>query len=182
LPSLIAIAFLSGCVSATAAPKSTTSLGQLQFLVGDWKGVLGGSINGTDMGVCTDSFHWDLQKNVIVNRVTSTYPPENGKPGYTYEALMVLAKDATTGGVSGEDYDSVGDDLRFTLVQTGEPGTAVFLCKSVAENVVFRSTYHLTDPNTCTIDFEMQMAGKPFVSYATGKINRTKTASRLARY
>ena len=174
LPILILFAFLSTCASATASASSFSGLNQLQFLVGDWKGELGGSMNGSDMGNCNVSFKWDLQKKVIVSRLASVYPAQNGKPGYTYEALTVISQDPNAGSITADDYDSVTDVVHFILMPSTQRQTAVFLSRQTVKEPPFLFTYHLTDKNTCTIDFEIQSTGKSksFVSFATGKIVR----------
>jgi hypothetical protein len=139
-------------------------------LVGEWTGE-GTGQPGNGMG--TSSFQFDLQKQVLVRRSHSEYPPAGGRPATIHDDLMVIYPGA--GGESRAIYfDNEGHVIDYTATWSAGGDTLTLLSKPTPGAPQFRLTYKKVDPETLTVAFEMAPPGQAgaFKPYVAGKLKR----------
>src|SRR2546430_624957 len=108
LVSLIAsLVFLMNLVAAQQSPK-TSSLDELQFLIGEWEGVGGG---GPGAGKGVFSFAFDLQKKAIVRKNYAEYPPTTSRPAVKHDDLIVIYLDRASNQILANYFDSEGQQI-----------------------------------------------------------------------
>ncbi len=106
--------------------------GQLDWLIGDWTGAGGSTLQGAG----GFSFKPEAGGQVIVRRNVADYPAQNGKPAFRHEDLMVID------GLTARYWDSEGQTIHYALAEP-EPGVVVFLSDDAA-GPRFRLTYRRT--------------------------------------
>src|SRR5271165_5700511 len=80
-----------------------------QYLVGDWVGEGGGR---PGQGTGKFSFHWELQKHVLVRRNIAEFPAAAGRPAAVHEDLMVIHR-GDNGAIKAVYFDSEGHVIHY---------------------------------------------------------------------
>jgi hypothetical protein len=100
----LALALVLACLpvasfaQTTAVPPAFAPLG---FLIGEWSGD-GTSDAGSGSG--TDSFHLDVQNQILVRRSHASYS-KDGKPATTYDSLMIVYSDPAYPQLRADYFD-----------------------------------------------------------------------------
>jgi len=139
----------------------------MQFLVGEWVGEGGG---GPGQGSGGFSFLPDLKNTVLVRRNHSEYPPQDGRPAYSHEDLMVIYRDGTR--VRGDNYDNEGHVIRYAVQAAG--GQVVFLGDEQPSAARYRLIYTKSGAYAVKIMFEITPPGKSdqFAKYIEASAKR----------
>ena len=140
--------------------------GPLQFLVGHWVGD-GSGEPGKASGEF--SFTPDLQGKILVRKSFAAYPPQNGKPAYRHDDLMIVYRDDSH-ELRANFFDSEGHVIRYGISATG--GGAVFLSDGPASQPRFRLTYTDAGNNRLKLTFEVAPPGRDFAKYLEASAHR----------
>jgi hypothetical protein len=157
---------------AERAPGAVKLDSKWSTLVGEWAGEGSGSPGS---GAGTSSFQFDLQKQILVRRSHSEYPPSGGRPATVHDDLMVIYPG--TGDESRAMYfDNEGHVIEYTATWSPGADTLTFLSKPTSGAPQFRLIYKKIDAQTLTIAFEMAPPGQAgvFKPYVSGRLKRTK--------
>jgi hypothetical protein len=155
--SLLAFLLLVSLTGAAQRPSPAPDWKPLDFLVGDWIGKGGG---GPDQGSGNFSFHFDLEKHVLVRRNVADYPAANDRPAYHHEDLMVIYREDRSRDLLADYFDTEGHVIRYQ-VQPNEPSnTAVFISDASTNSPRFRLTYKKVAEGLQGT-FEIAPPGKP---------------------
>lgn len=112
---LLLVAILTAGLSAQTKPAADPNWDALQALVGDWVGEGGG---GPGQGIGGFSFQPDLKSAVYVRKNRADYPPQEGRPAYSHEDLMVVYRDG--GKVRAFYYDNEMHLIHYTVTASGD--------------------------------------------------------------
>jgi hypothetical protein len=126
-------ALLLSATSAAAAPPDWSGL---NWLLGRWTGVGG----GTEQGQGGFSFLPEAGGSVIVRRNVADYTAQNGRPASRHEDLMVIYREGAA--MKATYWDSEGQTIHY-VASTPSPGEIVFLSEDPA-GPRFRLSYRKT--------------------------------------
>ncbi len=127
----------------------------LQFLAGTWAG--DGQAQGM-AGKGTVTFSWEVSHQLLVYREHTEFAAHADHPAATYEAMMVIYKDPSSGQIEANYYGSDQQVTHYKLSGEQRPGTAQFISEAAA-GPVFRLTYFLKTPADLALNFEVKLAG-----------------------
>src|ERR1700730_7059223 len=105
------LVLLMNLVAAQKSPK-TSSLDELQFLIGEWEGVGGG---GPGAGKGVFSFAFDLQNKVIVRKNHADYPSTASRPAVRHDDLIVIYLDPVSNQILANYFDSEGQQINYKV-------------------------------------------------------------------
>lgn len=167
-PAIIGVLFVLSVRNAAAFP-ADDPWEPFQYLVGDWVGEGGGR---PGQGTGRFSFHWDLQKHVLVRRNVAEYPAAQGRPAVVHEDLMVIHP-GDDGAMKAVYFDSEGHVIRYAI-EVKDKGTLVLVSDPSPSAPRFRLSYIKVQGDEVSIKFEMAPPGKPdgFRTYLEGKVRR----------
>jgi hypothetical protein len=174
VPAIIGVLFVFSARDAAALP-ADDPWEPYQYLVGDWVGEGGGR---PGQGTGRFSFHWDLQKHVLVRRNVAEFPAAQGRPASVHEDLMVIHH-GDDGAMKAVYFDSEGHVIRYTI-EVKDQGTLVFVSDPSPSAPRFRLSYAKGRADEVSIKFEMAPPGKPdgFRTYLEGKARRAERAAK----
>lgn len=110
-PVVVLLLILNLAVGQKSSAK--TSLGDLQFLIGEWEGI-GAGDPGSGKGVF--SFALDLQNKVIVRKNYAEYPPTAGRPAVRHDDLIVIYLDRASNQFLANYFDSEGQQISYKVI------------------------------------------------------------------
>jgi len=157
---LLAIALIASGVHAE-------DWGPLQFLVGHWVGD-GSGEPGKASGEF--SFAPDLQGKVLVRKSFAAYPPQNGKPAYRHDDLMIVYRDSDSRRLQAVFFDSEGHTIRYGI--SPADGGVVFVSDGAGGQPRFRLTYTGAGKDRLKLTFEIAVPGKDFAKYLEASAHR----------
>jgi len=108
----------------------------LEFLIGDW---IGEGSGGPGQGAGEFSFHFDLQKNVLIRKNFAEYPAQAGRPASRHDDLMIVYLDEQTKRPRAVYFDSEGHVIRYTVTPAGSG--LVFESEAGEPGMHYRLTY-----------------------------------------
>jgi hypothetical protein len=165
LAAFVLFVTLSTCSAAKAQDRWTP----LQFLVGTWTG--GGKAEDAT-GKGTTAFTWEVGHQVLVRRDRTEFAATAKEPAWTYEALMTIYQDPSSGEIEANYFDSGKHVIHYKLV-TPAKADAVQFVSDAAAGPAFRLSYGLTAASDLTITFEMKPPGAvAFQTVASGVVHK----------
>jgi hypothetical protein len=106
-----------------------------QALIGDWAGEGGG---GPGQGGGGFSYQFDLQRNVIVRKNYAEYPPQNGRPAFRHDDLMIVYLDDVSKRPRAIYFDTEGHTIRYAVTVSGD--SLVFESEPAEPGIHYRLT------------------------------------------
>ena len=137
----------------------------LTFLIGDWIGEGGGG-PGEGSGSC--SFHYDVQRRVVVRKNHAEYPAKGDRAAYSHDDLMIVYEES--GVLRAIYFDSENHVIRYAVEGSGDE--VRFLSEPAANQPRYRLTYRKTSSEATTLQFDIAPPGKDFQSYIVAKLRR----------
>ena len=157
LLSLVAsLLIIMNLAAARQSPKS--SLGELQFLIGEWEGVGGG---GPGAGKGVFSFAFDLQNKVIVRKNYAEYPPTAGRSAIRHDDLIVIYFDLASNEIRANYFDSEGHQINYKVTPSSDHESVTFLSEPSASLPRYRLSYRKIKDGTLSGKFEIASPGQP---------------------
>ena len=140
------------------------------YLMGDW---IGEGDGATGKGSGEFSFHFDLDKNILVRKNHSQYAGEKGKPA-THDDMMIIYPSAAGVPDHAIYFDNEGHTINYTIPFTNENKTIVFTSEKKPGAVTFRLSYIFSDASYVTIKFEVATPNNPdtFRNYISGTAHK----------
>jgi len=142
--------------------------GPLQFLLGTWT-TDQPSTGGRAQGTGSFSFSPDLQGKVLVRKSFAEYPPENGKPAYRHDDLMIVYHDGD-GHLHASYFDNEEHVIEYT-VQPSADGVA-FESQGPPGAPRYRLSYASVGADHAKLKFEIAPPGKDFATYIEATVHR----------
>jgi hypothetical protein len=162
------LAGLALCLSLlTCSPKlhAQDRWAPLQFLVGTWNG--GGKAEDAT-GKGTTAFTWEVGHQVLVRRDRTEFAATAKEPAWTYEALMVIYQNPSSGEIEANYFDSGKHVIHYKLAAPDKPNAVQFVSDAAA-GPTFRLCYGIAANSDLTITFEMKAPGSAtFQTVASG--------------
>jgi hypothetical protein len=157
LLSLVAsLVLLVNLVAAQQSPK-TSSLDELQFLIGEWEGVGEG---GPGAGKGVFSFAFDLQNKAIVRKNYAEYPPTANRPAVRHDDLIVIYLDRASNQIRANYFDSEGQQINYKVTPSSDHEAVTFLSESSASQPRYRLSYRKSQDGTLSGKFEIAPPGQ----------------------
>jgi hypothetical protein len=139
------------------------------WLIGEWIGEGSGQ---PGQGKGTFSFSFDLDKNIIIRKSHSDYPPTDTKPLILHDDLMIIYYDSVRNPNKAVYFDNESHTIFYTATFSEK---TITLISSKSTNVpIFRLIYSMIDTETVNTRFEMSQDGVKFMTYIEGKSKRIK--------
>jgi hypothetical protein len=153
----------------TGYAQQTDKWSKWSWLTGEWVGE-GSGQPGTGGG--TFSFQFDLDRNILVRKSHSEYPPTGNKTGIIHNDLMIVYPDMSGTPSKAIYFDNEGHTINYTISYGDK---SIILTSDKMPNVpIFRLTYSLLDKEVVNTKFEMSQDGEKFMVYIEGKSKRAK--------
>ncbi len=136
-----------------------------EFLFGEWVG------DGKGMpgeGIGSFSFKLDLNRNILVRRSHTEFPPANNKPAFNHDDLLIVYNNNSGIPSRAIYFDNENHTINYD-VTLGE--NSVILNSEKKEGIPrFRLTYTKLDNNRVNVRFEMTSPKNPeeFRTYLEG--------------
>lgn len=166
---------LAGAPLMGQAPATEDLWLPLTFLVGEWTGA-GSGKPGQGLGDMV--IRWDLDKHILVNRSSSSYPATQDHPAFTHASLMIVFKDASRQRLAASYFDNEGHTISYAVNPSADGNSVQFLSEPAPGTPRFRLTYSKAGANSLGIKFEIAPPNKPdsFATYTEGSVNRRPSA------
>ena len=148
-----------------AFAQSSDPFRPLEFLMGDWTGEGGGG-PGEGSGGC--SFHYDVQRRVVVRKNHAEYPAQGDRAAYSHDDLMIVY--AENDALRAIYFDSENHVIRYGVEESGDE--VRFVSEPAANQPRYRLTYRKTSTTAVSLQFEIAPPGKDFQSYIVAKLRR----------
>ena len=159
---------LSAVCLLFAIPSTAQDWGPLQFLLGAWT-TDQPSTGARPQGTGKFSFSPDLQGKVLVRKSYAEYPPENGKPAYRHDDLMIVYH-GSEDHLRAIYFDNEGHTIEYA-VRAIENGV-VFESVGSAGEADYRLTYINAGADRAKLKFEIAPPGKSFATYIEASVHR----------
>ena len=158
LLSLVAsLVLLMNLAAAQQSPK-TSSLDELQFLIGEWEGVGEG---GPGAGKGVFSFAFDLQNKAIVRKNYAEYPPTASRPAVRHDDLIVIYIDRASNQIRANYFDSEGQQINYKVTPSSDHEAVTFLSEPSTSQPRYRLSYRkLLQDGTLSGRFEIAPPGQ----------------------
>ena len=157
LLSLVAsLVLLMNLVAAQKSPK-TSSLDELQFLIGEWEGVGEG---GPGAGKGVFKFAFDLQNKAIVRKNYAQYPSTASRPAVRHDDLMVIYVDRAANQILANYFDSEGQQIIYKVTPSSDHEAVTFLSEPSASQPRYRLSYRKLEDGTLSGKFEIAPPGQ----------------------
>lgn len=139
---------------------------KLQFLIGDWVGE-GNGQPGQGKGVF--SFQPDLDRNVLVRKSHTEYPPSNNRPAFSHDDLMIVYRNSPGSPVKAIYFDNENHIVNYEVSCSDK--LIIFTNNAIPDSPRFRLTYEKMEDGKLNIKFEMSSSQNPeeFRIYLEGK-------------
>ena len=110
---------------------------------------------------------------MILRRNHSDFPAANGRPAFSHDDLTVIYEDQMK-QLSAEYYDNEGHVIHYSIQESNDTLSTVFISLPVPNLPRFRLTYTLKTPDSLTMRFEMAQPAKPdvFIKYLEAGAHR----------
>jgi len=158
---------------AVRAQSKATSLEDLKFLAGEWKGEGGGKPGQASAGGF--SFTFELQGKVLVRRSFSEYAATPERPGFRHDDLMVVYQDQGGKGFRAIYFDSEGHVIQYSVALSEDKRTLTLISEPSPTAPRFKFVYYRQQgDDTLTFEFDIAPTGKPdaFSKYVDGRAIR----------
>lgn len=142
---------------------------RLNWLVGDWIGEGSGK---PGQGSGTFSFHFDLDRNILIRKSHSEYPATDSTPMTIHDDLMIVYLDSKGNPGKAIYFDNEGHTIFYTI--TFSDRNIVLTSDKIPDTPVFRLIYTDLGNETVNTRFEMSQEGDKFLPYIEGKSIRKK--------
>ena len=156
VPVFVLLLLLSLAVGQKSSAKA--SLGDLQFLIGEWEGV-GAGDPGSGKGVF--SFASDLQNKVIVRKNYAEYPPTADRPAVRHDDLIVIYLDRASNQILANYFDSEGQQISYKVTPSSDHEAVTFLSEPSTSQPRYRLSYRRVKDGTLNGQFEIAPPGQP---------------------
>jgi hypothetical protein len=142
--------------------------GPLQFLLGTWT-TDQPSTGARALGTGSFSFSPDLQGKVLVRKSFAEYPPENGKPAYRHDDLMIVYRDGDS-HLRAMYFDNEDHVIEYSV----QPSAHGVVFESQGSSVAsrYRLTYTATGADHAKLKFEIALPEKDFTTYIEASVHR----------
>ncbi len=167
---LATLVLLASLLTPSHEARAADPWAPVQFLVGTWQG--DGKAEGAT-GKGTTTFTWEVGHQVLVRRDHTEYAATAKEPASTYEALMVIYQNPSSGQIVANYFDSGKHVIHYKLAATDRPDSAQFVSDAPG-GPVFRLSYVLGTGTGLTVTFEIKppSSGAGFQTVATGVVHR----------
>jgi hypothetical protein len=139
------------------------------LLLGTWIGEGSGQ---PGQGSGTFAFTFDLDKNILVRKNHTEFPPSGGRPAAIHDDLMIVYPESGGDPSKAIYFDNERHVIHYSINYSGE--SIVLTSEKTGNMPVFRLTYNALDSETINIKFEMSQDGEKFSTYIEGKSKKTK--------
>ena len=143
-----------------------------EFLLGEWEG---GREGDPGQGHGRFSFTFELDKNILVRRNRTIFPPTKEREGYTHDDLLIIYTEAT-GEKRAIYFDNEEHVIHYAASVSPDQKTNSLVSDLTPSAPQFRFSYIKTGKDTLDARFEMTPPGKPgaFFTYIEGSAQRLK--------
>jgi len=138
-----------------------------RFLLGEWVGEGSGKPGEATGGF---SFHFDLEKKILVRKNYANYPATKDKPAYSHTDLMIIYQETATGATRAIYFDNEGHVINYAVAFSKDNTSLVFTSEPFASAPRFRFTYYKPNDGRLAFEFEIAPPGKAdeFSKYVQG--------------
>ena len=167
---LATLALLASLLTFSHEASAADPWAPVQFLVGTWHGD-GKAENAIGKG--TTTFTWEVGHQVLVRRDRTEFAATAKESASTYEALMVIYQNPSSGQIEANYFDSGKHVIHYKLAATDKPDSAQFVSDAPG-GPVFRLSYVLGASMDLTVTFEIKPPGNEagFQTMAAGVVHR----------
>ena len=162
LTAVVLFALISSCYAQEKA-----SWNEWNWLLGQWKGEGSGE---PGQGGGTFSFTLELDKQIIIRKSHSEYPPTQDKPMAIHEALLIVYLETAGNPPKAIYFDNEGHIIHYAVSYANKAIT--FVSERTNNTPAFRLIYTMQDSDTVHTKFEMSQDGQHFMTYIEGNSSK----------
>ena len=143
----------------------------LAFLIGDW---VGGGTGEPGQGTGQFSFHYDLQKRILVRTSYAEYPATDGRAAFRHDDLILVYKESEKAPVRAIYFDNEGHVINYSVLVQEDGDRIQFISDLIPAIPRYRFTYVKAGMNALKLKFEIAAPGKPdsFSTYIEASARR----------
>lgn len=145
------------------------TMDRFSWLTGEWIGQ-GSGQPGQGQGFFT--FHFDLDKNILIRESHTEFPTSADKPASVHNDLMVVYPGDNNTSVNAIYFDNEKHIINYTVSFPDK--SIVFTSKKADNTPIFRLTYTPLKEDKVNTLFEMSQDGEHFTKYIEGFSIRKK--------
>jgi hypothetical protein len=160
-------------VGAFAGQSKSSSLDDLRFLVGEWRGEGDGKPGQAAAGGF--SFSFELQGKILVRRNFAEYAATPERPAFRHDDLMIVYEDSESRALHASYFDSEGHTIQYSVALSPDKRTLTFISAPSQTAPRYRFIfYRQAKDDLLNFEFDIAPPGNPdgFSKYIDGKAVR----------